>query len=164
MRILGVDPGTRVTGYGVIDSKGGVISHVDHGDLKTRTGDALWDRIHQIYEGICAVIATTHPDALAIERCFVGKNVDSALKLGHTRGVIIVAGMSASLTIHEYSPTQVKSAVTGYGRADKDQVAHMVRMILTLPKKPASDAADALATAICHAHGHAVHQRLQSAQ
>ena len=164
MRILGVDPGTRVTGYGVIDSRDGPNSHVAHGNLTTRTGDDLWDRIHQIYEGICDVIRTTSPDALAIERCFVGKNVDSALKLGHTRGAIIVAAMSAGLTIHEYSPTQVKSAVTGYGRADKHQVAHMVRMILTLPKTPPSDAADALATAICHAHGHRLHQRLQSVQ
>jgi crossover junction endodeoxyribonuclease RuvC len=164
MLILGIDPGTRKTGYGLIEHRGGVIRHLTHGVISTRASDDLWTRIHQIHQEVARLIDVHEPTALSIERCFVGKNVSSALKLGHTRGAIIVAAMARGLTIHEYAPTEVKSAVTGYGRADKDQVAHMVRTILTLPKVPPSDAADALACAVCHAHGASLRGRLQAAQ
>ena len=144
MRIIGVDPGTRYTGYGVVDVVSGKIGHVCHGVIATNAKADLWVRIHQIHQEIAQLVEEKRPDHLAIEKCFVSKNVSSALKLGHTRGAIIVACMSAGLEVHEYAPTEIKSAVTGYGRADKDQVAQMVQTILRLTKRPASDAADAL--------------------
>jgi len=164
VRILGVDPGTRYTGYGVIDVVSGKPTHVCHGVISTQAKADLWVRIHQIHKEIVNVVEETSPDELSIEKCFVSKNVSSALKLGHTRGAIIVGCMSAGLKVHEYAPTEIKSAVTGYGRADKDQVAQMVQAILGLPKRPASDAADALAAAICHTHGYKMRQHLMRAR
>ncbi len=164
MRILGVDPGTRYTGYGVIDVVSGKVSHVCHGVISTKAKADLWVRIHQIHKEIVSVVEETKPDELAIEKCFVSKNVSSALKLGHTRGAIIVGCMSAGLNVYEYAPTEIKSAVTGYGRAEKDQVAQMVQAILGLAKRPASDAADALAAAICHTHGYKMRQHLMRAR
>ena len=164
MRILGVDPGTRYTGYGIIDSVSGRLSHVCHGVISTNAKADLWVRIHEIHQEIVKVVEDTQPDDLAIEKCFVSKNVSSALKLGHTRGAIIVGCMSAGLNVHEYAPTEIKSAVTGYGRAEKDQVAQMVQTILGLTKRPASDAADALAAAICHTHGYKMRQHLMRAR
>jgi crossover junction endodeoxyribonuclease RuvC len=164
VRVIGVDPGTRYTGYGVIDVISGRIQHVCHGVISTKAKDDLWVRIHHIHKEIVRIVGETSPDELAIEKCFVSKNVSSALKLGHTRGAIIVGCMSAGLKVGEYAPTEIKSAVTGYGRAEKDQVAHMVQTLLTLPTRPASDAADALAAAICHTHGHNMRQRIASAR
>ena len=164
MRILGVDPGTRYTGYGVIDVQSGKIGHVCHGVIATQAKADLWVRIHQIHQEIVKVVEEHRPDQLAIEKCFVSKNVSSALKLGHTRGAIIVGCMSAGMDVHEYAPTEIKSAVTGYGRAEKDQVAQMVQTILRLTKRPASDAADALAAAICHTHGYKMRQHLMRAR
>jgi crossover junction endodeoxyribonuclease RuvC len=152
MRILGVDPGTRVTGYGVIDAEGGKLRHVCHGQVHTKPGAPLWDRLKTIHDAIVAVAAEHRPDALSLEQCFVSKNVQSALKLGHTRGAIMVAAMSSGLAVHEYQPSVIKSAVSGSGRADKHQVAQMVRVVLSLPVAAPSDASDALAAAICHAH------------
>ena len=164
MRILGVDPGTRHTGYGVIDVVSGKLRHVTHGVISTASKADLWVRIHAIHVEISSIVGETRPDDLAIEKCFVSKNVSSALKLGHTRGAIIVACMSAGMRVHEYAPTEIKSAVTGYGRAEKDQVAQVVQTILGLGKRPASDAADALAAAICHSHGANLRQRMVEAR
>ena len=164
MRILGVDPGTRHTGFGVLDADSGRFTHIRSGVISTNAKADLWVRIHQIHEEIIKIVEETKPDHLAIEKCFVSKNVSSALKLGHTRGAIIVGCMSAGLDVHEYAPTEIKSAVTGYGRAEKDQVVQMVQTILGLTKRPASDAADALAAAICHTHGYKMRQHLMGAR
>lgn len=153
MRVLGVDPGTLVTGFGVIDVVSGGVRHVAHGTIRTRSKDPLWVRITTIHDALAGLIGDHRPDALSLERCFVGKNIQSALKLGHTRGAIMVAATSASMDVAEYAPTAIKQAVTGRGRAEKHQVAEMVKMILGLPDLPQSDAADALAAAITHVHG-----------
>jgi len=151
-RVIGVDPGTLVTGFGVVDVSSGGVRHVAHGTIRTRPKDPLWLRISTIHDGLCQIIAEHRPDALSLESCFVGKNIQSALKLGHTRGAVMVAAAAAGLEIEEYAPSAIKLAVTGRGRADKHQVAEMVKMILALPKTPQSDAADALAAAITHVH------------
>lgn len=153
MRVLGVDPGTLITGFGLVDVVSGGVKHVAHGTIRTRSKDPLWVRITMIHDALKELIADHRPDALSLESCFVGKNIQSALKLGHTRGAIMVAATAASLDVAEYAPTAIKQAVTGRGRAEKHQVAEMVKMILGLPEVPQSDAADALAAAITHIHG-----------
>lgn len=156
MIVLGVDPGTLATGWGVvIAAPRRPLLHVAHGVIRTHADAPLWDRLQAIDLALAAVLAAHRPDALALEQCFVGKNVQSALKLGHTRGVVMVAARRAGAEVFEYTPGQVKSAVTGNGRADKHQVAEMVRVVLALGKAAPSDASDALAAAICHGHGHA---------
>lgn len=155
MIVLGVDPGTLATGWGVVVAEPRQpIRHVAHGVVRTRPDDALWDRLAVIDRALCEVIAEHEPAALSLEQCFVSKNVQSALKLGHTRGVVMVAARRAGAAVFEYTPGQIKSAVTGSGRAEKHQVAEMVRVILQLPIAAAADASDALAAAICHANGH----------
>jgi crossover junction endodeoxyribonuclease RuvC len=151
-RLLGIDPGTQATGYGVIDLRDGRLIHVAHGVIRTRPKEPLWVRLRVIHDSLSAVIDETRPSVMSMERCFVGKNIQSALKLGHARGAIMVLGATASLEMAEYSPSEIKNAVTGHGRADKHQVQEMVRVILGLPKAAPSDASDALAAAITHAH------------
>jgi len=156
MIVLGVDPGTLATGWGVVVAEPRKpLRHVAHGVVRTKADMPLWERLAHIDRELEVVLTTHRPAVLSLEMCFVGKNVQSALKLGHTRGVIMVAGCRHGATVHEYTPMQVKSAVTGSGRADKHQVAEMVRVILTLAAAAASDASDALAVAICHGNGHA---------
>lgn len=156
MKVLGVDPGTLVTGYGLVEFRAGAPArHLLHGVVRTDPKAPLWERLVQIADAMSVLATEHHPDALSLERCFVSKNVQSALKLGHTRGVIMVTATTLGASVHEYTPGQIKSAVTGNGRAEKHQVAEMVRVILGLPRAPAFDAADALAAAICHGHGHA---------
>jgi crossover junction endodeoxyribonuclease RuvC len=152
MRILGVDPGTRATGWGVVEHRGGVLRHLGHGVVRTSSKDALWHRLSMITAGLREVVAQFQPDVLSLERCFVAKNARSALLLGHARGAIMVLCADHGMDVAEYAPSQIKSAVTGHGRADKRQVAEMVRVLMTLPSPPPSDAADALGAAICHAH------------
>lgn len=164
MRILGIDPGTHATGFGVIDWRDGRVRHVCHGVVRTKASDPLWERLRTIHRRIADTAVEHRPDALAIESCFVSKNVQTALKLGHTRGVVILACLEVGADIHEYAPSEVKKAVTGTGRADKNQVAQMVRTILGLSKAPPSDASDALAVAICHAHSVRAATRLRSAR
>ncbi|MDD2556771.1 MAG: crossover junction endodeoxyribonuclease RuvC [Desulfuromonadaceae bacterium] len=160
MRILGIDPGTRITGYGLIDQRGNRLTHVDNGAVYTRSCDELPLRLSQIYRGLLCAIETYKPDALAIEKVFVAKNAGSALKLGQARGTAIVAGVNAGLPVFEYSALQVKSAVVGYGRASKTQVQQMIKALLKLPEIAQEDASDALAIAICHAHSHALARRV----
>jgi len=156
MIVLGVDPGTLATGWGVVVAEPRrPLAHVAHGVIRTSPDAPLWDRLHLIDAALTAILAEHRPHALSLEQCFVGKNVQSALKLGHTRGVIMVAARRAGADVFEYTPGQVKSAVTGHGRADKHQVAEMVRVVLGLGRAAPSDAADALAAAICHGHGQA---------
>jgi crossover junction endodeoxyribonuclease RuvC len=152
LRILGIDPGSRVTGYGVIEKQGNYLRHVIHGEVKPRKDSLLSEVLVSIYQQLSALIEQAIPDAIAIENIFYGKNVRSLIKQAQVRGVVIFAGSSRNIPIFEYSPLEVKQAVVGYGRAEKRQVQVMVRAILKLPLLPPADAADALAVAICHAN------------
>ena len=153
MRVLGVDCGSRVTGYGVIDSDGADCVFVECGVVQVDPSDALPIRLKTIYQALTDLIRTYQPGVAAFENLFHASNVQSALKLGHARGACMVAAAEANLDIYEYSPAEVKSAVTGYGRAEKPQVQQMVCALLKLSAKPAQyDASDALAVAICHVH------------
>ncbi len=148
-RILGIDPGSRKTGFGIIEFDGQKIKHVINGRLMVGDGD-FPDRLKQIFEGLTDIIERYQPDMMAIEKVFLHKNADSALKLGQARGAAICAGVSQNLTVHEYSATQIKKAVVGNGHAKKEQVQYMMSVILSLAEAPEEDAADALACAITH--------------
>lgn len=151
VRILGIDPGSRITGYGIVESDGRSTRAIDWGGLKTDGEHS--DRLRQIFSGIGTIVEAHRPDEIAIERVFVNKNADSALKLGQARSAALCATFgAASLPIHEYAPREVKKALAGSGSAEKSQVEHMVKMLLGLRDKLQADAADALAIAICHAH------------
>ncbi|MCL1144652.1 crossover junction endodeoxyribonuclease RuvC [Shewanella marinintestina] len=149
--ILGVDPGSRITGYGVIKCVGRQQVYVGSGCIRT-SSDELPLRLKQIFDGLSEIIRQYQPDEFAIERVFMAKNADSALKLGQARGAAIVAATAANLPVAEYSATQIKSAVVGTGRAQKTQVQHMIQQLLKLPSAPQADAADALGVAVCHYH------------
>jgi len=153
MRVLGIDCGSRVTGYGVIDSNGADCVFICCGAIRSKSSDPLADRLKGIYRGIVQIIRELEPEAAAFESLFYATNAQSALKLGHVRGVSMFAAAEANIPIYEYSPLEVKSAVTGYGRAEKLQVQQMVRALLKLNAPPQPyDASDALAVAICHIH------------
>ena len=152
MRILGIDPGLRITGFGVIEKAGGRLRYITSGCIKSGAGD-LAARLKNILEGIAEVIASSRPQEVAIEKVFVNVNPQSTLLLGQARGTAICAAVIAGLPVAEYTALQVKQAVVGKGHARKEQVQHMVRRLLALPGDPSPDAADALACAICHAHG-----------
>jgi crossover junction endodeoxyribonuclease RuvC len=150
--ILGVDPGSQRTGYGVIETDGRRHRLLTHGAITVPARAELPARLALIHAGVCRLIAGHTPDVLAVEDVFHAVNTRSALVLGHVRGVILLAGAQAGLPIHEFPPATVKVQVTGYGRAEKSQVALMVARLLELPTVgPAGDAADALAVALCHA-------------
>ncbi|GIU52855.1 crossover junction endodeoxyribonuclease RuvC [Shewanella sp. 1_MG-2023] len=149
--ILGIDPGSRITGYGVIQCQGRQQRYLGSGCIRT-SADDLPTRLKQVFDGVTEIIKQYQPDQFAIERVFMAKNADSALKLGQARGVAIVAAMNAGLPVAEYSATQIKSAVVGTGRAQKTQVQHMIQQIFKLPAAPQADAADALGVAVCHNH------------
>ena len=148
-RVLGLDPGSQRTGYGVIDCQGGSERHVTSGCIDV-TGQEMVVRLQCIYRSVVALVHEHHPDMVAIERVFVARNPDSALKLGQARGVALCAAASLGASVHEYAPRAIKIAITGYGAAAKPQVAQMVRNLLMLEIKLAADAADALAVALCH--------------
>ena len=150
--ILGIDPGSRATGYGIVSKENNRICFVDAGVIRPRKDLSFSERLEKLYSGLKEVISRHCPTVSAVEGVFQSVNVRSALLLGHARGVIILASVHGGLPVFEYSPMAVKQAVVGYGRADKSQVQHMVRILLNLPDKPAQDAADAMAVAICHAH------------
>jgi len=152
MRILGIDPGTQVCGYGVIEEARGEARAVDYGVVRCRQR-AVPERLRAIYEGLLEVIDEFAPDVAAVETAFFGKNVRSALRMGEGRGVALLAVVSRGLEVAEYSPAEVKKAVVGSGRAHKSQVQQMVRVLLQLDEVPEpEDASDALAIAICHFH------------
>jgi len=152
LRILGIDPGSRVTGFGVLERQtGGRLSYVDSGCIRLGKAD-MAARLAELDDALAQLIAQSRPQEVSLERVFVMRNVDSALKLGQARGVILCAIGRASLPLAEYAPRLVKQTVTGTGAATKEQVQHMVRQLLNLSGTPAADAADALALAICHAH------------
>jgi len=160
MRILGIDPGTRITGYGIIDVEGNRLRHVDNGIVKTLSSAALPLRLKVIYDGLTSVLREYSPDAVAVEQVFLAKNPRSALTLGHARGTAVLSAVNLGLDVHEYSALQVKSAVVGYGHAAKQQVQHMVKVLLNLPEVAQEDAADALAVAICHANSRMLKQAM----
>jgi crossover junction endodeoxyribonuclease RuvC len=150
-RILGLDPGSRLTGFGVVDVVNGKGVYVASGSIQA-TGADLAGRLRSIFEGVAAVVNTYSPTELAVEQVFLYRNVDSALKLGQARGAALCAAVTAGLVMAEYMPSRIKQAVVGRGDASKEQVQHMVRLLLDLPAAPGPDAADALAVALCHCH------------
>lgn len=151
IRVLGIDPGSIKTGYGILDSEGNRLRHIDHGLVKPKQTE-FTGRLHELFMGMSDVIVKYQPDVVAIEDVFMAKNASSALKLGQARGALIAACCHAGLKVHTYSPTAVKQSVVGFGRAEKHQVQHMIQRILSYQEKMAEDAADALAVAVCHAH------------
>lgn len=152
-RILGIDPGLRVTGFGVIDAAGSKLSYVASGVIKSDGDENLPERLKSILDGIGEVIATYQPNQAAVEKVFVNVNPQSTLLLGQARGAAISALVLANLPVAEYTALQVKQAVVGHGKAAKEQVQHMIVRLLNLPGVPSADASDALACAIAHAHG-----------
>lgn len=155
--VLGIDPGSRLTGYGIVRQQGRTLTYLGSGCIRVagsgKAADSpLASRLKLIYDGISELITQFQPDEFAIEQVFMARNPDSALKLGQARGAAIVAAAQHELEVAEYSARQIKQAVVGGGGADKTQVQHMVVQILKLPTVPQADAADALAVAICHCH------------
>jgi crossover junction endodeoxyribonuclease RuvC len=152
LRTLGIDPGSRVTGYGVVEQAGGRIVRVDHGEIRIRNGEPFTRCLSRIFDELIAVIERNRPDAIALEDIFYGKNVKSLIKQGHVRGVALLAASRSGVPAYEYTPLEVKKAVVGYGQAEKHQVQMMIRAILQLQETLPPDASDALAVAICHTH------------
>ncbi len=151
MRIIGIDPGTGILGFGVIDVTSNRTQLVTAGVVKTPAHTPLDERLEEIYDGLTEIIAETKPDCMSIEKLFFARNVTTAMSVSHARGVAMLAGRKARLPIHEYTPLQIKQTLTGYGKADKKQMQEMVRLHLQLKKAPKpDDVADALAAAITH--------------
>lgn len=150
--ILGIDPGSRITGYGVIESQGSRQQYIASGCIRTATTVSLPEKLDEIFRGVIEIIASYSPTEMAIEKIFMAKSADAALKLGQARGAAIVAAVSCKLAVHEYEARKIKQAVVGTGAANKSQVQHMVQKLLNLPGQPQQDAADALAIALCHIH------------
>lgn len=157
MRILGIDPGYAIVGFGVVDYKGNRFGVVEYGAITTEAGEEMFDRLKKIYDQTLEIISRTKPDAMAIEELFFNNNQKTAINVAQARGVLVLAAKNMNIPIYEYTPLQVKQAVAGYGRADKKQVQQMVKAILRLNEVPKpDDTADAVAIAICHAHSHRV--------
>lgn len=150
-RILGIDPGSRITGFGIIERVEGRLAYVESGCIRAGDGDFA-GRLKTIYDGLREIVETYQPNYVAIEQVFMHRNPDSAIKLGQARGAAICAVMSLGLTVSEYTPAEIKQATVGKGNASKEQVQHMVKSLLKLPGTPQADAADALAVALCHSH------------
>ncbi len=165
MRVLGIDPGSLKSGYGLVDSHQGDLALVEYGVIRTRPNAPLAQRLLQISTRLQALIQQYKPQEIAVEDLFVAKNAKSSLKLGHARGAILLTATQAGLDVAEYTPLEVKQAVVGYGRADKSQVQQMVKVLLKLQEIPSpDDAADALAIAICHHHSAKMRAQLQPAR
>lgn len=161
-RILGIDPGSRNTGFAVIDSDGHHSIRVASGCI--RVGEHPWpERLGLIFDQVAAVVAAHQPHEMAVEQLIFARDPTAALKLGQARGAILCAGLKGGLIVHEYSPKSVKLAVVGTGGAEKSQVQHMVRVLLALPETPSEDEADALAIALCHAHSMGIPARKRAA-
>jgi len=150
-RILGLDPGSRVTGFGVIDVVSGKGVYVASGSVRARAVEFV-PRLKEIFDGVAEVVREYAPTEAAIEQVFVHRNAATALKLGQARGAALCATLAGGLAVMEYPPTQIKQSIVGHGHATKGQIQHMVRLILDLPRAPGEDAADALAVALCHCH------------
>lgn len=163
MRVLGIDPGTLTSGYGIVAEEDHRLFHVTSGGISPSAKQPFPKRLKKIYEELDKLISKYKPHVVVVEDLFVSKNIKSALKLGHSRGVVILAAMNAGLPVFEYTPLEVKQAVVGSGKAEKKQVQLMVKTLLDLPKPPhPADAADALAAAICHIHSSRLREMLRS--
>ena len=162
LRILGIDPGSRLTGFGVVDAAGDRIAYVASGSVRSTDG-AFADRLKMIFDSVAGLVADYEPDVLAVESVFVHRNAGSALKLGHARAAAICATFSANIEVVEYAPREIKQAIVGTGGATKEQVQHMIVSLLKLSGAPAPDAADALAAALCHGHRRRLDGRLGAA-
>ncbi len=163
IRILGIDPGLRRTGWGVIETAGSRLSFIACGVIRPDTAMPLGDRLCEIHSRLIDIFATHRPDAAAVEQTFVNKDADATLKLGHARGVALLVPAQAGLPVGEYAPNAVKKAVVGAGHADKRQIRHMIAMLLPKADVGSDDEADALAIAICHAHHSATALRVTGA-
>lgn len=153
MIVLGIDPGTAIAGYGVIHSENDSLTMITYGTVTTPSDWSLPRRLLEVYQGISQLLTTYHPEAVAVEELFFGRNVKTALSVGQARGVCLLAGAQANIPVYSYTPLQVKQAVVGYGKATKQQIQQLVRVLLRLDHIPKpDDAADALAIAICHVH------------
>lgn len=165
MRVLGIDPGSETTGWGVVEGDGRRYRLVEYGTVKAPPRERFSARLLKISDGVEAVIKRLRPDACAVEEAFFAANVKTALKLGHARGAVLIAAERAGIEIHEYSARLIKQTVVGYGNAEKHQVQEMVRILLSLARVPEPhDAADALAVAICHFHHAETSRRLLAAE
>jgi len=150
MLVLGVDPGSRVTGFGLVKKTNHEIIHVHSGLIRPPAKSPFYKRIHEIFESMVKIMERYRPHQMAIEDMFYAKNAQSSLKLGHARGAVLIAAVQCDIPIFEYSPLEIKKSVVGYGRADKEQVQSMVKIILKMKADLSLDTSDALATAICH--------------
>jgi crossover junction endodeoxyribonuclease RuvC len=164
MKALGIDPGTAATGYGILENDGSSIRVVEYGCIKTSSKEPAHSRLVKISKDLKKIISKHKPDCIVVERLFFGKNAKTAMSVGQARGVILLAASQAGVEIAEYTPLEVKMALTGYGRADKNQIQQMVKRLLklkTIPKP--DDAADALAVAICHVNSEGFNSRVRKA-
>jgi len=152
LKVLGIDPGNHITGYGVVEKRKSGIVHIAHGEIKVAKSMYPSLRLVKIYDDLLEVIDRSTPDVMAVEDVFYGKNVKSLIRQGEVRGITVLAGSHRRIPIYEYTPLEIKKAVVGYGRAEKYQIQNMVKAILNLSELPPADAADALAIAICHAN------------
>lgn len=159
MRVLGIDPGSRITGYGIVEQAGTRLVHIDNGAIFTDSATDFPGRLKKIFDEVSAVIAKYQPDQVAVEDIFFSTNPQSALKLGQARGAAIVAAVTAGLPVAEYTALQVKLAVVGQGRAEKGQVQKMLKALLGLPEIAQADASDALAVAICHINSYGLRMK-----
>ncbi|MEN6438861.1 MAG: crossover junction endodeoxyribonuclease RuvC [Syntrophobacter sp.] len=150
MRTIGVDPGSRFTGYGIVEGDGFRLHYIHHGTIRLPASRSFPERLQMIYEQLCQAIGEYKPECMAVEEVFFAKNVKSALSLGQARGVALLAGTSHGLSIHEYSALRIKQAVAGYGRAAKDQVTGMIQRLFRIDDQIEPNAADGLAVAVCH--------------
>jgi len=162
LRILGIDPGSRLTGFGVLDCAGDSATYVASGSVNSVRGD-FPDRLRMIFRSVVEIVSEYRPDAVAIESVFMHRNAASALKLGHARSAAICATFEYDVAVFEYAPREIKQAIVGTGAASKDQVQHMIRQLLQLQGAPSPDAADALAAALCHAHQRRLNRQVSAA-
>ncbi len=164
MKALGIDPGTATTGYGILDTDGETVKVIDYGCITTSSKESAPKRLAKICSGVKKLISKHKPDQMAVEKLFFGKNVTTAMSVGQARGVIILAAAQAGVDIAEYTPLQVKIALTGYGRADKQQIQQMVKRLLGMKVTPKpDDAADALAVALCHLNTESFNSKVRKA-
>ncbi|BCG60485.1 crossover junction endodeoxyribonuclease RuvC [Paenibacillus sp. URB8-2] len=161
MRILGIDPGIAIVGFGFIDKNGSKLTPVQYGCIQTEAHTPEEERLLHVYEGMLQLIDRYKPEAVALEKLFFNRNVTTAMSVGQARGVLVLAAVQRGLPVAEYTPMQVKQAIVGYGKAEKKQVQEMVRMYLKLSAVPKpDDVADALAVAVCHAHSYTLNSKI----
>ncbi len=162
-RVMGIDPGSVVTGWGIVETAEGKLVHVDHGTIGASRSDAMAGRLTRIYHGLLEVVNQYQPQAVSLEKVFCARNAESALKLGHARGVALLAAAESHVDVYEYSSAEIKQAVVGYGQASKEQVQIMIASLLHLSGQFPKDASDALAAAICYLHQEPFHSRITKA-